>query len=79
MDPDSRTSYDFDSTILFECDTPTNEDDKEIIFYDTKSAGTFELIRDKWREILGRDAEIVVRTFMETNQIFSFQKIFLKS
>ncbi|XP_044746782.1 inaD-like protein isoform X2 [Coccinella septempunctata] len=60
LDPDSRTSFDFDSTIIFESTTPTNEEDKEIIFYESKPAQNFEFIRDKWREILGYDAEIVV-------------------
>lgn len=59
---ESRTSIDIDSSVLLDPPTPVNEveiviDEKCSVLHHQES---YTAIKDKWREIIGSEAEIVV-------------------
>lgn len=61
---ESRTSLDFDSAVLLEVPSPT-EEEREIVIDDNRTPIQFsimshESIYDKWREKLVKDVEIIV-------------------
>lgn len=66
MEPEgeSRTSIDIDSSVLLDHDPPTPVNEVEIVIDEKCSVlhrqESYDAIRDKWREVVGAEAEIVV-------------------
>lgn len=61
---ESRTSFDFDSAVLLETSTPTNENQEIVIggrFSRAQSIISHESIYEKWKNLLPENTEIVVR------------------
>lgn len=63
---ESRTSFDFDSAILLDLSTPTNEDEEIVIggrISVSYSTVSHESICEKWKAVLSGNTEIVVSYF----------------
>lgn len=61
---ESRTSFDFDSAVLLDLVSPTEEEDENEIVIDGKSLqfsiATQESIIERWKDRVEKDAEIIV-------------------